>query len=155
MSSTSWKRNFCFWPTILIHRSLKSSRCSPQTCGGEHRTSNRMGSFWPICTASTTTSTANGRFYCALQDEAIWWQCSFPRSPSRDPIKRFRSNFSTDAEAIFNYLVSRPPAAACSPRPNESTQRMCVRNPEMTLMARGATIRQPARPTSVTAVRWS
>jgi len=45
--------------------------------------------------------------YRALQDETVWRQCGFPRAPSRDPIKRFRSDFSADAEAIFNYLVEQ------------------------------------------------
>lgn len=45
--------------------------------------------------------------YRVLQDETVWRQCGFPRAPSYDPIKRFRSNFSTAAEAIFNYLVEQ------------------------------------------------
>ncbi|MFB6300340.1 MAG: transposase [Halobacteriales archaeon] len=43
----------------------------------------------------------------ALQDETIWRQCGFPRAPSRDPIKRFRCNFSDVAEAVFGYLVEQ------------------------------------------------
>jgi transposase len=43
----------------------------------------------------------------ALQDETVWRQCGFPRAPSRDPIKRFRSNLSTVAEAIFEQLVEQ------------------------------------------------
>jgi hypothetical protein len=45
--------------------------------------------------------------YRALQDETVWRQCGFPHAPSRDPIKRFRSNFSAVAEAIFDYLVEQ------------------------------------------------
>ena len=45
--------------------------------------------------------------YRALQDETVWRQCGFPRAPSRDPVKRFRSNFSTVAEAIFEQLVEQ------------------------------------------------
>jgi hypothetical protein len=37
----------------------------------------------------------------------VWRQCGFPRAPSRDPIKRFRSNFSAVAETIFDYLVEQ------------------------------------------------
>lgn len=45
--------------------------------------------------------------YGALQNESVWRQCGFPRAPSRDPIKRFRSDFSANAEAIFTYLVEQ------------------------------------------------
>jgi hypothetical protein len=45
--------------------------------------------------------------YRALQDESVWRQWGFPRAPSRDPIKRFRSDFSANTEAIFTYLVEQ------------------------------------------------
>jgi len=45
--------------------------------------------------------------YRALQDETVWRQCGFPHAPSRDPVKRFRSSFSTVAEAIFEQLIER------------------------------------------------
>lgn len=54
--------------------------------------------------------------YRALQDETVWRQCDFPHAPSRDPIKRFRSNFSAVAEAIFGYLVEQAaPSGLLSP----------------------------------------